>query len=48
MEGRAPSHWAQSPSPRKAAEQVFPKSHLTMYAKVRFFYIQVARVVLIL
>lgn len=37
MEGRAPSHWAQSPSPRKAAEQVFPKSHLTMYAKVRFF-----------
>ena len=33
-EGRAPASWANSSSPRKAAEQIFPKSHLTMYAQV--------------
>lgn len=33
-EGHAPAEWAKSERPRKAAEQIFPKSHLTMYSHV--------------
>ena len=33
-ESRPPSHWSTSTTGRKAIEQIFPKSHLTMYTAV--------------